>query len=299
MAEHLIHNQEAEGSIPSPATPPVFDGVRRWKNGAIAKSQTGRIRRRKTEPVALDSGAGLVFDIDLRRKEFRHLRGKYKRDYLGRLYKIGEKPEGAPRYARRAPEARRKWTETRPDGTAIQPTQSRKHLIRDGIYLKSGKPHGVCHRRWREKKAMARIIVRVSPHTQRALIELVRDLGGSRDRLVDQILGRTIQAIRDRRARDRAAGLLPRLDSEGPNGQDSRARPLSPRRNPMGYDNQKNYPHPNQPSTQPASPGTQNPGKASEVGYMDHRGNNASKGGPNYSGGAGTGVKQPANTPKG
>lgn len=59
----------------------------------------------------------------------------------------------------------------------------------------------------------------------------------------------------------------------------------------------ENYPNAMQASTESASPGTQNPGAASEVGYMGNRGKAAMTGGPNYSGGPGTGDKEPSNTP--
>ena len=61
-------------------------------------------------------------------------------------------------------------------------------------------------------------------------------------------------------------------------------------------ENTQNFPRPNQPSVI-ATPGVSfNPNADKTTGYSDHRGDNASKGGANYSGGPGTGVVAPKNT---
>lgn len=56
--------------------------------------------------------------------------------------------------------------------------------------------------------------------------------------------------------------------------------------------NEHNYPMANAKTIVSANPGTQNIKATKTVGATDHRGNAASKAGPNYSGGSGTGIVQ-------
>lgn len=142
-AERLTHYQDVAGSTPAPATNTrsrEFDGVRRWKNGKVARSQAGRDKSPRDLQLEV-KGADAKVRVDLRRKEFRHLRTQLVRDWKGALVRPGEtSPEFAWSYKKWS--HRKKWKQRRPDGTTIMPTMGRAHLQRDGIYVKTGKPVG-------------------------------------------------------------------------------------------------------------------------------------------------------------
>jgi hypothetical protein len=271
----------------------VFDGVRRWKNGKIAHPQPGRHDRKRKLPVR----AGGKVRIDLRRKEFWHLRGVAKRDWAGRLV-LPDGTRTEPTKAGQKKLDKRKWKKLGPDGRPKMPTQSRAHLQANGVYVKSGKPIGRRTTGRNVGRVCVTMKVRTAVHYDLAVH--ARSLGVTQQRLVELAVEAFTAALASNPVARRAlaasearSGLTGGLASgrlQGSSGaQLSRGGPMN---------QHPNYPTPNQPTTVPASTGTQNPGAASEVGYTDNRGNAPSKAGLNYAGSPGTGVDTPKNQPK-
>lgn len=213
MEDRSVHTREAAGSTPAPATtsrvgtkdpwgrtykrdaPLPFDGERRWKNGRIARPRKGRNDQLRV-PRTTNDGR---LRIDLRFKAWRHLRGKVARDWNGRYHFPDGKVVDEFQYPSHRKIARRVDRERRGPGkygAVARPEQSRAHLRRDGIYIKSGLRVGEYFPRGtRRSVAPNRVDGYLSNDDYRRLLALAKVLEMPKTRLCQLALVAFVEAL--------------------------------------------------------------------------------------------------------